>query len=146
MTVRFLSDELSALAKSARRRRSKFQLLVDIQNVSGSFHLDVFGNGMDHHYTGKGGGSKFQSARMRRSKFQLSVDICLAKAWIITIQVEEIFDLTVRACAVANSKCWWTFRPCPAAFFTIYIKVRRKNLPTRLSKIARPWIHDIMQL
>ncbi len=52
MTVNFLREELSALATSARKRGSRLQLRVDVQNVSGSFHLDVFGQGMDHHYTG----------------------------------------------------------------------------------------------
>jgi hypothetical protein len=52
MTVNFLREELSVLAASAHKRGSRLQLRVDVQNVSGSFHLDVFGQGMDHHYTG----------------------------------------------------------------------------------------------
>ncbi len=54
MAVNFLREELSALATSAHKRGSRLQLRVDVQNVSGSFHLDVFGQGMDHHYTGIG--------------------------------------------------------------------------------------------
>ena len=77
MTVNFLREELSALATSAHKRGSRLQLRVDVQNVSGSFHLDVFGQGMDHHYTGMVGGAvqrwKLTIAIRRRDSFILYI-------------------------------------------------------------------------